>query len=116
MVKEKTQAEKAKEALDIANAAKETESIYTPPTADKKEADKKEADAKKSKKDAEVLEPKKKKGFINPLDKGVSYDEFLDSVPEKKSISTHLKGKLEEKDILWIVEDIKLYKALKKNK
>ena len=35
----------------------------------------------------------KKKAFVNPFDKGVTYEQFLKSLPKGKSISDHLKGK-----------------------
>lgn len=48
--------------------------------------------------------------FLNPLTKGVTYEEFLKSIPKGKTLKNHLKGKLTSDEIEWIAEEIKNYK------
>jgi len=48
--------------------------------------------------------------FLNPLTPGVSYKQFLGSIPQGKTIKTHLKGKLKDAQIEWIAEEVKNYK------
>ena len=48
--------------------------------------------------------------FINPFDSGVTYKDFLKSIPKGKTIKTHLKGKLTSEEIEWIESEIKNYK------
>ena len=48
--------------------------------------------------------------FTNPLTPGVTYKEFLESIPKGKSVKVHLKGKLKPEIIDWIAEEIKNYK------
>jgi len=123
MAKELTQAEKAKAALKIANDAKAK--ANTPTTTEPTEAEKAKAKAdadgkkaeEKAKADAEAkakADAKKKEGFINPLDAGVTYEEFVASIPKGKSVETHLKGKMTKDELNWIVEEINHYKNNKK--
>lgn len=55
-------------------------------------------------------ETKEIKKFINPLDIGVTYEEFLKSVPNGTDLKTHLKGHLNEEDVNWILNEIENYK------
>tara|TARA_R110000744_G_scaffold375581_1_gene489132 strand:+ start:580 stop:756 length:177 start_codon:yes stop_codon:yes gene_type:complete len=52
----------------------------------------------------------KKVEFINPFDKGVTYEDFLKSLPKGKSISEHLKGKCSEQQIEWLKTELKQFK------
>jgi hypothetical protein len=48
--------------------------------------------------------------FVNPFDEGVSYADFLKSIPKGKSVESHLKGKCSKEQIDWIKTEIKNYK------
>jgi len=50
------------------------------------------------------------KKFINPFDAGVSYSDFLKSLPKDKTVSQHLKGKCTNEQIKWIQTELKNYK------
>ncbi len=56
------------------------------------------------------IEKKSQEGFVNPFDAGVSYAQFLDSIPEGVSIKDHCEGKLEADQIRWIEDEIAHYK------
>jgi len=47
--------------------------------------------------------------FINPFEDGVSYVEFLEAVG-KKTVEEYCKGKLEQSQIDWLIEDLKHFK------
>ena len=49
-----------------------------------------------------------KKSFLNPFDKGVTYDSFLKSI-DGTSISEALKSKCSKDEIEWIESEIKTY-------
>ena len=51
-----------------------------------------------------------KKVFINPFDSGVTYEQFLNSLPKGKSISDHLKGKCSVEQIEWLKTELKKFK------
>lgn len=87
---------------------------------DKAKALKAEQDKLKAEQEAKEQEaknkPKIKKGeFLNPLKKGVSYDFFLEALGTK-TVSEYCKGKLTEKEINWITNEIKIYKSIKTKK
>ena len=42
------------------------------------------------------------KVFLNPFDRGVTYEQFLKSLPKGVSISNHLKGKCSQEQINWL--------------
>lgn len=107
MAKELTQADKAKAALKIANDAKAI--------ADQTPAPEPKPESKPEPTEPEP-EPKKKGDFINPLDAGVTYDEFVASIPKGKSVEAHLKGKVTKAELNWLVEEIANYKNNKKKK
>jgi len=65
---------------------------------------------------AEKPAEKAKKGFVNPFSSGVSYDEFIASIPKGKTIASYCKGKLEENEIDWISKEVASHKKNKKNK
>ena len=48
--------------------------------------------------------------FINPFDTGVSYADFLKSIPKSRSVKQHLKNKCSVEQIEWIEKELKLYK------
>ena len=56
---------------------------------------------------------KKEIEFLNPFDKGVTYEQFLKSLPKGKSISEHLKGKCSEEQIEWLKTELKQFKTKK---
>jgi len=45
--------------------------------------------------------------FVNPFDEGVTYEDFLKSLPTNKSVSEHLKGKCSTEQIEWIESELK---------
>ena len=53
---------------------------------------------------------KKQVEFLNPFSKGVTYEQFLNSLPKGKSISEHLKGKCSEIQIEWLKTELKQFK------
>lgn len=58
--------------------------------------------------------PKKEESkFVNPFDKGVSYEDFLSSVPKGVSIKNHLKD-FPEDQVNWIEEELNHFKNNKK--
>ena len=50
-----------------------------------------------------------KEEFVNPFAEGVNYVEFLQAVG-KKTVEDYCKGKLEQSQIVWLVEDLKHFK------
>ena len=48
--------------------------------------------------------------FLNPFQKGVTYDKFLKAIPKGKSVKEYCKGNLENHEIEWIVTEINNYK------
>jgi len=50
------------------------------------------------------------KTFINPFDAGVTYKDFLKSLPKGKSVAQHLKGKCSSEQIEWLKIELKNYK------
>jgi hypothetical protein len=68
--------------------------------------------------DAEIKAPKVKAvkvndGFLNPFTEGVTYAEFLSSIPNGKTVAEHLQGKLTNTEINWICEEVEHFKTLK---
>ena len=47
--------------------------------------------------------------FVNPFEDGISYVEFLEAVG-KKTVEEYCKGKLEQSQIDWLIEDLKHFK------
>lgn len=60
-----------------------------------------------------MAEEVKELKFLNPFDKGVSYEEFQKAMG-KKSVAEYCKGKLEKDQIEWLEKEIEIYKP--KNK
>lgn len=58
---------------------------------------------------AEVKEKKESK-FLNPFDSGVSYADFLASIPKWKSVEEHCKGILTQEEIEFLNAEIELIK------
>lgn len=100
MSKSLTQAEKAKAALDASKKVNEP----TPVVVETIEVVEPIV--------VEVKKPKRKKGeFLNPFEAGVTYEDFLESIPAKTSVEDYCKkNKLKEDQIKWLVEDLKNYK------
>lgn len=48
--------------------------------------------------------------FVNPFTPGVSYAEFLATVPDGVSVADHCKEHLTDEQIQWLVNDLKHYK------
>ena len=49
--------------------------------------------------------------FINPFDKGVTYEAFLNSCPKDVDLDKYLKGKCEPLQIKWLKEELKQFKT-----
>ena len=47
--------------------------------------------------------------FVNPFEDGINYAEFLEAVG-KKTVEEYCKGKLEQSQIDWLIEDLKHFK------
>jgi len=45
--------------------------------------------------------------FLNPFTKGVTYEQFLKSVPKGKKVKEHLKGKCTLEEIEFIENELK---------
>lgn len=56
----------------------------------------------------------KKEAFLNPFENGVTYEEFLKAIPKGKTVEEYCKGKIEGDDLNWLVEEIEIYKKIKK--
>ena len=52
---------------------------------------------------------KNKEEFINPFDKGVTYDVFVKTMG-RKAVKTYCDGHLSDEQIEWIETEIKNYK------
>lgn len=50
--------------------------------------------------------------FVNPFNVGLSYDEFLKSIPKGIKLEDYLKGNLEKEQIDWIVSEINNLKTI----
>ena len=53
---------------------------------------------------------KKEKEFLNPFDKGVSYKDFLKSLPKGKTATQHLKGKCSDAQLEWLELELTQFK------
>ncbi len=51
--------------------------------------------------------------FLNPFTKGVTYEQFLKSLPKDKSVKDHLKGKCTKEQIEWLEIELINYKKNK---
>jgi len=126
MAGNKNQAEKAKEALEAKKAADAAKAVEAANNQQSEEEKVKAAEAAKAKKEeeekakeaeaAKAKENEKPKadadGFLNPMQKGVTYDDFIEAMG-KKSVEDYCKGKLDEPTIKWIANEVA---AHKKNK
>lgn len=54
-------------------------------------------------------EEKKESKFLNPFDKGVSYEEFQKAMG-KKSVAEYCKGKLTKDQIEWLEKELSIIK------
>jgi len=48
--------------------------------------------------------------FVNPFDKGVTYADFLKSLPKGKTATEHLKDKCTTEQLEWLETELKQYK------
>jgi len=48
--------------------------------------------------------------FLNPFSKGVTYEQFLKSVPKGKTVKDHLKGKCSKEQIEWLEDELNKFK------
>lgn len=48
--------------------------------------------------------------FVNPFNAGVTYEQFLKSVPNGVTVSEHLKDKCTPEEISWIESELKQLK------
>lgn len=55
-----------------------------------------------------------KKGFVNPFEVGVNYEQFLKAIPEKTSVEDYCKGNLTAEQIEWLVNDLSHFTKNKK--
>ena len=54
---------------------------------------------------------KKNTDFVNPFDKGVTYSQFLEAIPDGVSIKDYLSGKdFTDAEIEWIETEIESFK------
>jgi len=54
-----------------------------------------------------------KPDFLNPFHQGVSYDQFLASIPKGKSVAQYCKNKLTPDEIAWIETELEFHKQNK---
>jgi hypothetical protein len=54
------------------------------------------------------------KDFLNPFDKGVTYKEFLDSLPKDAVLEKHCKDHLTPEEIIWLETELNHYNTNKK--
>lgn len=47
--------------------------------------------------------------FINPFDSGVTYEQFLASIPEGVDVKEHCKNELTQDQIEWLEADLNIY-------
>ena len=52
----------------------------------------------------------KKKKFVHPFERGVTYEQFIKSLPKGKSIDEHLEGKCSVEQIEWLKTELKQFK------
>ena len=50
------------------------------------------------------------KKITNPFDSGVSYKDFLKSLPKGKTATQHLKGKCSKEQLEWLEIELKQFK------
>ena len=49
--------------------------------------------------------------FVNPFDKGVTYEMFINSLPEGVNLDEYLKGKCDPEQIVWLKEELNKFKT-----
>ena len=52
----------------------------------------------------------KKIKFVNPFDRGVTYEDFLKSLPKGKTATQHLKGKCSADQLEWLELELTQFK------
>ncbi len=52
----------------------------------------------------------KENKFLNPFTKGVTYEQFLKSVPKGKKVREHLKGHCTKEQIDWLETELNKFK------
>lgn len=63
-----------------------------------------------------MAKQKKIESFVNPFNEGVSYEEFLKSIPNGITLKDYCKSELTKEQIEWLENDINHYKKNKKEK
>jgi hypothetical protein len=58
----------------------------------------------------------KESKFVNPFEKGVTYTEFLKSIPKGTTVEKHCEKQLTEAEISWIVTELASFEANEKSK
>jgi hypothetical protein len=53
---------------------------------------------------------KKESKFVNPFTPGVTYEQFIDSMPDNVKLEDYLKGKCEPEQIAWLKEELTKFK------
>jgi hypothetical protein len=51
-------------------------------------------------------EKENKVKFVNPFDEGVTYEDFLKSVPKVKTIEEHCNKKLTKEELDWLLIEL----------
>lgn len=44
--------------------------------------------------------------FLNPFSEGVTYDAYLKSLPKDTTVQDHLKGKISDEQLKWLINDL----------
>jgi len=68
----------------------------------------KQAEKAKQTKAIKAVEPK-----VNPLDKGVTYEDFLKAIPKNSTVENYCKDMLEPNELQWVLSEIELFKNIK---
>lgn len=53
---------------------------------------------------------KKEHKFVNPFTRGVTYEQFIDSMPKDVKLEEYLKGKCEPEQIAWLKDELTNFK------
>ena len=52
--------------------------------------------------------------FVNPFTQGVTYDSFLEAIPEGVEVKEYCAGRLTEEELNWILVELEHVETLKK--
>ena len=48
----------------------------------------------------------KANGFLNPFSPGVTYEAYLKELPKDTEVKNHLKGKVSDEQLNWLLNDL----------